>query len=586
MWDFYQIDSGFVNIIQSKKCINERVSFKGFDEQNNIFYEETLETPSKTAFCGSGTMKVHQILKTTASSLNNYHKGRIRIELTGTTPSGKILTDTVYFAFNGQLFSNRGIFGVVVGQDDGSVKITPLTDISKNPITTNLIHGAFWAPEFQEVGGKFKIEIFGNSGILTGTKYITKDNRGGGNSGLVNSYHVIVNVGNIPKQISDISFQAIPGTITHQISFTSDQPIWGMIFYKKSDNYSVHLSRSFGSSHQFILGDDEWVEPNILYTVWIATIDPQTGEFKFLPDRYTFINPESYYVIVEARDTSGNNFGGMPLANPIEFRLIYQGNIVRTEKTDTGWCDFDQPFIVPAYFDHVPIGNYEIEVLYTNYETSHEDFSIIDNTRDYIRITVNLNPISPITIPNFSYTYPAGWNMVAFPNIICKNPADVIVNERAMRTLTRYNSWELSYQTFNPDTPEEFGNLDWATGYWVNFSKETNITYSVPQILGTRSIYLDNSGWHMMGIGNQNQLLVNNPNLLVENKDTGQTLNYDQAVLAGWIGWYVYGYLPSELRYTQVSIDGPPIDEDNKLTPWNGYWMYTQVPNLELIIKQ
>jgi len=150
--------------------------------------------------------------------------------------------------------------------------------------------------------------------------------------------------------------------------------------------------------------------------------------------------------------------------------------------------------------------------------------------------------------------------------------------------LVRYDHNELGYKTYSPFSPDEFGLCKRGDGYWLSLDQPTTITYEGILLSGPLEIQLPTKGWYMIGIANIEESLPNNPNLQVKNKTTSQTLSFQDAVNAGWIGTPLFGWYPQELRYWSVSLDGAPIDDDSVLKPWNGYWLNVYTDNLALII--
>src|SRR6185503_13047267 len=71
------------------------------------------------------------------------------------------------------MLSLSGLFGVVVGEERGTVTITPL-DSAMAPVACAVVHGQFAAPELEHVAGRFRLSYAGPEGAH-GERMLTKD---------------------------------------------------------------------------------------------------------------------------------------------------------------------------------------------------------------------------------------------------------------------------------------------------------------------------------------------------------------------------------------------------------------------------
>ncbi len=102
------------------------------------------------------------------ASVPTGYAGRIAIE--ASTSFGRDKVRNTVFRFLG---SQQGVFGVVTDSDIGTVTITPL-DAAVDPVTVNLVNGAFSAPTMASVRGRMRAEFKGPAGVGH-TRLFTKD---------------------------------------------------------------------------------------------------------------------------------------------------------------------------------------------------------------------------------------------------------------------------------------------------------------------------------------------------------------------------------------------------------------------------
>jgi hypothetical protein len=184
------------------------------------------------------------------------------------------------------------------------------------------------------------------------------------------------------------------------------------------------------------------------------------------------------------------------------------------------------------------------------------------------------------------HAFPAGWNMISLPfDPVNPDPKEVFKDKLGNPinigdNFYRYDHNSSIYIPYSESTAEEFGLCKRGDGYWLNLLAPTTVSYQGVGSTEPLTLLLPTKSWYMIGIYNIEEELVN---IQIKNNATSQTLPFSGAVNAGWIDSILYGWYPPELRYWEVSLDGPPINDASVVKPWGGYWICTNIDGLELI---
>jgi len=189
----------------------------------------------------------------------------------------------------------------------------------------------------------------------------------------------------------------------------------------------------------------------------------------------------------------------------------------------------------------------------------------------------------PPDAPVVSVSLPAGWSMISLPlQPLDDDPAAVFPGLPITDNLWRYDGALLSYVGYWDIDPSEFGPMQVGEGYWLCLQQPATINYrGYAAYPGPIPVQLPLAGWHMIGQPREGDVLLSV--CTVTNLTDGLTEPYPEAAQTqSWLDSVLYGWYPSEVRYWEVGLDGPPINDDNTLRAWKGYWLKTSTPNLVL----
>jgi hypothetical protein len=198
------------------------------------------------------------------------------------------------------------------------------------------------------------------------------------------------------------------------------------------------------------------------------------------------------------------------------------------------------------------------------------------NDPQYVNVSVTVEP-SPCTPPGF---YKAGWNLTSVPIVPANPEASAVFQDLAdlgnviAGNLYRYDPAS-GYQMY----PDAFVNVDHGAGYWLWLSTVGDQTVvTVPGTAAASDVEIPlSTGWTLIGHPFQTaQLLAN-----CQVRSGATTKAFEQAVASGWISGVLYCWEPGG-GYETVRTE--PFGHDDSLRPWRGYWVYTLMPELQMIV--
>lgn len=188
---------------------------------------------------------------------------------------------------------------------------------------------------------------------------------------------------------------------------------------------------------------------------------------------------------------------------------------------------------------------------------------------------------------NTSLTVSRGWNLISLPTVpLDPDPLavfDSIGGESAIDgNLIRYDPVlraNIIWDAFSDD----WGNVLLGDGYWVFRPQvgSATITYTGVDVSGDHWLSMPRSGWTLLGYPNNVPATLPFENLLVTNGI--ETKAITDAVAAGWINGSAITY-DTALRANQTVGIPDDFPELENLEAGKGYWFFTNVDNLALIV--
>ena len=195
-------------------------------------------------------------------------------------------------------------------------------------------------------------------------------------------------------------------------------------------------------------------------------------------------------------------------------------------------------------------------------------------------VDIGADEVLPATI---SAILASGWNLISLPaqpaNV---DPAEVFVGVPITDRLYRYDTALLSYVSYWDLNPSEFGPVRLGEGYWLALDQPTIVSYQCYPVAASKSISLSLTGWHLLGTPQNGEVIL--ADCSVANTSQGRTVSYAGAVSEGWIQEQMYGWFPAQTRYWEVGLEGQPMNDDNTLRHWCGYWFQSLTPDLTLVV--
>jgi len=175
------------------------------------------------------------------------------------------------------------------------------------------------------------------------------------------------------------------------------------------------------------------------------------------------------------------------------------------------------------------------------------------------------------------------WNLISIPyEPVERDWRKVFGDLPIHHRLCRYDPATKGYVPYDENDPAAFGTLTNGDGCWLYLDAGATLSYQGCRPGGTRQSDLGPAGWHLVGaplIG-----VLSLEHVSVKDLLTGETISFYEAAYArGWIGRSLYAYDPLTNGYTTIGYD--PWDSAIQLMPWRGYWLYTTMDNLALIIS-
>jgi hypothetical protein len=179
-----------------------------------------------------------------------------------------------------------------------------------------------------------------------------------------------------------------------------------------------------------------------------------------------------------------------------------------------------------------------------------------------------------------------GWNMISLPlPPVNADPLEVFKDQNGepiyiVQNLVRYSHDGLYYVPYDEFNPDEFGQCQRGDGYWFYADSPTTIKYRGIGYHQSKKINLPSPGWYMLGGKSETGTIRD---IKIIDNQTGQTKNFEDAWVAGWIQDPFYGYDPLGLSYFSIGVDEGSGDTET-IPDWAGYWVYTLKNNLVLIM--
>lgn len=226
-------------------------------------------------------------------------------------------------------------------------------------------------------------------------------------------------------------------------------------------------------------------------------------------------------------------------------------------------------------------------------ETAAATPLVIDNLRamGYELVTVP-ELVAPVQISSPADALAPGWSFISLP-VQPANTTPMVVF-RGLNIAGRLMCWDCEaqqFRTFDAANPAAFGQIDPDQGYWlytdapatvkINGSvANTDRHIKLPQTLSNPNGALTAFGYTFDIPQRLKHLKIFNPNAKAP-----QTRTYWKAVAAGWISPALYTYDPatgSAVDLTMGKGEAWAVD----LQPWHGYWIKSNVNELELIIPK
>ena len=203
---------------------------------------------------------------------------------------------------------------------------------------------------------------------------------------------------------------------------------------------------------------------------------------------------------------------------------------------------------------------------------------------------------------DWSQPFARGWNLLGLsyePLIVRDDDTLGTAVQRVFAglnvdNLVRFDTATVGYIQYDPYDPKTFGPPLSTSGMWFLGQDAGDLSYQgVDNTFPVRITLtpVQGGGWTMIASALPYRvaladLYVFNPNVS-PGSDPAHPADYltlADAVAAGWINSLVYGWDPSLIRYLEVGLDGPPINDANWLEPGFGYWVNTRTPNCILVI--
>jgi parallel beta-helix repeat protein len=162
-----------------------------------------------------------------------------------------------------------------------------------------------------------------------------------------------------------------------------------------------------------------------------------------------------------------------------------------------------------------------------------------------------------------SEDFPAGWNLVSIPVVALDSDPEAVFGDDV--PFLYMFEWDgTGYVVPTEILPEH--------GYWIYLMTETTLDVCGTLVTVDDEVQLGDAGWH----------IISTPTICVrwqdiEFKFLGETKNLADAVAAGWLRAFFYGY------------DGdyePPLGSDpsDLICPWPGYWIKTLEDGLTMVL--
>lgn len=189
-----------------------------------------------------------------------------------------------------------------------------------------------------------------------------------------------------------------------------------------------------------------------------------------------------------------------------------------------------------------------------------------------------------------------GWNLIGLPTVpLTPDPGSVFASYTDSGTgLTGMDAIDGNLYRWDPIagglvgyaeiSPADFGNMLLGDGFWVfrNGTDTGTCSYQGVDVSGDHWISLPKAGWTLIGYPNNTPTSVDYSNLLVTNGIKTDSMT-DAAYTDGWISDTGYFWNNSAGGLGTVGL-ADAFPDTTLLNTQQGYWIYTNVDNLALIV--
>lgn len=177
-------------------------------------------------------------------------------------------------------------------------------------------------------------------------------------------------------------------------------------------------------------------------------------------------------------------------------------------------------------------------------------------------------------VANYTYTFPAGWNMVSIPVYLESNDwQDIWIEDGCnnMIPMDRLYTWDedrQKYMKIGSDCDDCFNYYDPNEAYWMYFDHDTTVTFHGEARYDSADYQLMR-GWNLVPY----PFMASRDGQSMEfyNAATGETKSFDEARNCGWVKkmktW-------DNGSYRSVS--------DYGLMPWHSYWICVNCDDISM----
>ncbi|MBP6963578.1 MAG: family 10 glycosylhydrolase [Armatimonadetes bacterium] len=175
-----------------------------------------------------------------------------------------------------------------------------------------------------------------------------------------------------------------------------------------------------------------------------------------------------------------------------------------------------------------------------------------------------------------------GWSLFSLPlEPVNPDPASVLDGVNIDGRLYRWDNPTQGLSIYDSWSPEQFGNLDTKSGYWLQSSSAGTISYQARAgAPATSDIHLQSAGWAIIGCPFPTDKQW--PNVLV--RHGSETVPIGSAGSNAWMD--TGGYWWDAANQGLMDIGLPEnFASCETLQPWHGYWVRTYLDDLTMILR-